>query len=153
MSIHKDIAVPRFVSPFSQAMINVIYTGHWIVEGMQQALKPLGMTEPQYNVLSSLYGARGEPLCLMELQRRMVQKSSNVSRIIDRLEKSGLVLRETDRDNRRKVSVRLTDAGTETFRKARTIVKDYHSAMEKKITVKEAEQISAILDRLRNKEE
>lgn len=149
MGIQTDIAVPRFASPYFQAMINIIYTGHWIVEGMQQALKPLGMTEPQFNVLSSLYGAKGEPLCMMELQRRMVQKSSNVSRIVDRLEKEKLVIRETDRENRRKVSLRISEKGIEVFREARKIVQDYHHPLAERITAEEAEQLSAVLDRLR----
>ncbi|MDC7232860.1 MAG: MarR family transcriptional regulator [Spirochaetales bacterium] len=152
MSIHTDIKVPRFKNPYNKGVVNIIYTGHWLVDAMNQALKGVDLTEPQYNVLSSLYGAGDTPLNVSQLQQRMVQKSSNVTRIIDKLLRKNLVDRQICPENRRKVNISITDEGKNLFRLAREQVWTSQSQTEHRLSDEELDLLSALLDKLRDSE-
>ncbi len=152
MSIHTDIKVPRFKNPYNKGIVNIIYTGHWLVDAMNQTLKKVDLTEPQYNVLSSLYGAGDGPLTVSQLQQRMVQKSSNVTRIIDRLLRKNLVDRQICPENRRKVNISITEEGKELFRLAREQVWASQSQTGHRLSDKELDLLSALLDKLRDSE-
>ncbi|NNJ56670.1 MAG: MarR family transcriptional regulator, partial [Bacteroidia bacterium] len=68
---------------------------------MSKQLKNYGISEPQYNVLRVLKGSQGKPLNLQDISCKMVQKNSNVTRIIDKLLERKLVKREECSTNRR----------------------------------------------------
>lgn len=89
----------------------LICKGHWITDKVTRQLKIYGISEPQYNVLRVLYEAKGKPLDVQTVQRQMVQQSSNVTRIVDKLEKKGLVNRELCPTNRRKMDLTITETG------------------------------------------
>ena len=104
--------------------MNIIFTGNWLLDRMSRVLKPLGLSEPQFNVLSSVYEARGGAVCVGEIQAMMIQRSSNVTRIVDKLLARGLVTRSEHPENRRKVEIRITDEGIDLYRRARRAVRD-----------------------------
>ncbi|MEM6377584.1 MAG: MarR family transcriptional regulator, partial [Bacteroidota bacterium] len=66
---------------YFQAIYEIITTGHWITDEVTKTLKEFGVTEPQYNVLKILKGAKGEPLTVGGILDNMVQRSSNITRI------------------------------------------------------------------------
>ncbi|MFO1144765.1 MAG: MarR family transcriptional regulator [Amaricoccus sp.] len=72
-------------------------------------LDELGLTYPQYLVLSALWEAG--PLTVGGIADRLDLESSTVTPPVKRLEQAGLVVRDRDRADERKVIVRLTDAG------------------------------------------
>jgi DNA-binding MarR family transcriptional regulator len=76
-----------------------------------EALKPLGITPTQYNVLRILRGAGGRGLCGREVAERLVSKVPDVSRLLDRMDETGLIRRERDPADRRHVSAQITPKG------------------------------------------
>jgi DNA-binding MarR family transcriptional regulator len=81
--------------------------GRWVVE----ALRPSGLTPPQFNVLRILRGARPDALSSGGIAERMVNHDSDLTRLLDRLEVAGLVEKSRDSEDRRIVNVRITPAG------------------------------------------
>ena len=86
---------------YFQAIFQIIRTGHWITDQVSRELKEFGITEPQYNVLRILRGAKGEPLTVQRILKSMVQRSSNITRIVDKLLAKGYVNRQECPSNRR----------------------------------------------------
>jgi len=78
---------------------------------MSRELKEYGLTHEQYNVLRILKGKHPEQICVKEIACRMIEKSSNVPRIIDRLETKKLVKRTSSESDKRETVIVLTAAG------------------------------------------
>lgn len=76
-------------------------------------LRTAGVTWTQYNALRILRGAKGEPLACGQIGERMITRESDVTRLLDRLEKQGLVQRARDDKDRRVVKARITQRGQE----------------------------------------
>jgi len=78
---------------------------------MSRELKEYGLTHEQYNVLRILKGKHPEQICVKEIACRMIEKNSNVPRIIDRLEIKKLVRRTSSDSDKRETVIVLTQAG------------------------------------------
>ena len=98
---------------YFQTIHQIITTGHWITDQVSDVLKPFGITEPQYNVLRTLHAAKGKPLTVQKLLDNMVQRSSNITRIVDKLIVKGYVERKECPSNRRKMDITITTLGLE----------------------------------------
>jgi DNA-binding MarR family transcriptional regulator len=133
-----------------RAYLNIMYTGNWISNRVNQALKPFDLTEQQYNVLRILRGQQGETMSLFEIQDRMIQKMSNVSRLIDKLLQKGLVERKECKVNRRKVDIRITDAGLAVLNDAEAPIQANFSEIAQNFTAEEAKAVASMLDQIRN---
>ena len=149
MSIRDDLNVKQFSSPYMEAVLNVLFTGHWLTDETNKVLRPMGLTEPQFNVLTLIYAARGKPISSQVIQSGMIQRQSNVTRIVDKLVRRGWVTRDTCPENRRKVDITITEEGKEAYKNARKAVMGFHSRLMGKISNKDAEQLSMLLDVLR----
>jgi DNA-binding MarR family transcriptional regulator len=80
---------------------------------LEEALAEHRLTRPSFQVLSALLDADGNALTQRELMAKVARTSGTVSVRLARLERAGLVTREPDPDNRRTVTVTLTDRGRE----------------------------------------
>ena len=98
---------------------------------MEEVFRPSGITLVQYNVLRILLGAEPEGLCRNELRDRMLNRMPDVTRLLDRMEKAGLVRRSREDQDRRQVRTRITQQG-------RQIVDD----LEKDVARAHSEQFS-----------
>ena len=96
---------------YFQTIYQIITTGHWITDQVSIALKEFQITEPQYNVLRTLRAAKGKPLTVQKILEKMVQRSSNITRIVDKLLKKGYVDRKECPSNRRKMDITITETG------------------------------------------
>lgn len=94
-----------------EALLNIVRTADMLLRGLSEALKPAGLSHPQYHVLRILRGAGEGGLACCELAERMIAKDPDITRLLDRLEKRGLVTRSRDRKDRRVVTTRITEDG------------------------------------------
>jgi len=88
-----------------------LYTAWWLKTVMSRELKEFGLTHEQYNVLRILKGKHPEQMCVRDVACRMIEKNSNVPRIIDRLELKKLVKRATSEEDKRETVINLTQSG------------------------------------------
>jgi len=94
-----------------QAQLNVIRTGAMLQDDFEQMLAPYGLGGAQFNVLRILRGAGVDGLCRNELRDRMLTRMPDMTRLLDRMERSGLVARTRKDEDRRMVTTRLTREG------------------------------------------
>lgn len=94
----------------------------------ERAMKPYGVTATQYNVLRILRGAGRAGLCRNEIGGRMVRRVPDVTRLLDRLEETKLIVRERGGDDRRFVTTRITAAGLKLLAALDPVVDALHDA-------------------------
>ena len=148
MKIEDEIKQPNFRDAYQKAYINMLYTAGWLEQRQAAAFKPFGVTLPQFNILRILRGQHPKPATVNLLIERMLDKTSNASRIVDKLESKALVTRKVCPSNRRAVDIRITEAGL-------TLLSQMDVAMEQNpiglqhLTEEEAAQLSVLLDKIR----
>ena len=106
----------------SEAMVGILRTAAVLDHTINEALKPLGITATQHNVLRILRGAGSAGLCGREVGERLIARVPDVSRLLDRMVELGLVARERDADDRRHVTARITDPGRELLARIEPVI-------------------------------
>jgi DNA-binding MarR family transcriptional regulator len=97
-----------FEGPQEEAFLNLQRTAEFLRAKAAEALKPWGLSATQYNALRILRGAGRAGLACSEIGMRMVTQDSDITRLLDRLEKKGLILRSRGSKDRRVVTARAT---------------------------------------------
>ena len=100
-----------FVSLQQEAFLSILRTASELSNTADKLLRQFGITQQQYNVLRILRGGGTEGLCRNEISARMVATAPDMSRLLDRMEKSRWITRERAEDDRRQVSTFITDSG------------------------------------------
>jgi DNA-binding MarR family transcriptional regulator len=94
-----------------EVFVSIRRTADALLQGVAEALKPAGLSPTQYNVLRILRGAEPDGLACREISERMITRDPDVTRLLDRLEDRGLVMRRRDRGDRRVITTRITGDG------------------------------------------
>ena len=102
-----------FRSAEEEAYLSIVRTAAVLEHSLAQALKAFEITPTQYNVLSILRGAGHDGLCRNEVGGRLVAAMPDVTRLLDRMEHCGLIVRQRGTADRRVVSTKLTKKGLE----------------------------------------
>lgn len=111
MKLEEVIKSSKFRNEIHKAGLNILYTAWWLKTLMSKELKEYGLTHEQYNVLRILKGKHPEKICVKEIACRIIEKSSNVPRIIDRLEIKKFVKRVESDYDKRETAIVITPAG------------------------------------------
>lgn len=91
--------------------ISIARTEAALREHIEQVLKPYGVSVTQYNVLRILRGAGQGGLCRNEIRDRLIDRMPDVTRLLDRMEETGWIVRSRSSEDRRQVGTFLTKAG------------------------------------------
>jgi len=139
-----------FQSLQQEVFLEVLRTGHALVHDLVELLRPHGLTQPQYNVLRILRGAGTAGLPTGEVGERMVaSREPDVTRLLVRMERRGLVARERPVENRRFVTARITPQGLRLLKALDGPVLDMHAAQLRHMTRRELELLAGLLERAR----
>jgi len=142
--ISKDIQ-SKFDNNKVKALINILYTANWITNIQNTFFKSFGISPQQYNILRILNGAN-EPLKVQVIKERMIERSPNATRLMDKLCAKQLIDRIPCPEDRRVVHIIITDKGKQLLH---DISDDFNDEILKNITENEATQLSDLLDKLR----
>lgn len=131
-----------------KAMINIKFTANWMNTLQNKSLDNYGLTIPQYNILRILRGAKLEPLSVNVIRQRMVEKSPNTTRLMDKLIDKQLIERVRCDEDRRVVYASITQQGLELLAHLDVKFKDTDDFMQR-ITPEEARLLNELLDKIR----
>jgi DNA-binding MarR family transcriptional regulator len=148
MKLADAIKSNRFANEKHRASVNMLHTAYWLKDLFVTALKPHGITLEQHNVLRILKGSHPEQMRVKDIASRMVEKSSNVPRIIDKLVTKKLATRTYSEHDKRETFVSLTERGISVITQAR---KSIDEATQEKLMIneKEAELLNDLLEKMR----
>ena len=133
----------------AEALLSVLRTATVLEHQMNEALKPHGITHTQYNVLRILRGSGKQGLCGREVGERMVSRVPDVSRLLDRMEETGLISRERDPDDRRHVTARITRKGLTVMERATPELEAVERARAGQIPTGRLQQLIEVLSTVR----
>jgi DNA-binding MarR family transcriptional regulator len=94
-----------------EAALNLARTADALLRDLEPPLKAAGLSATQYNVLRILRGAAPAGLACREIAARMITRDPDITRLLDRLERRGLVERARETRDRRVVTTRIRPAG------------------------------------------
>ena len=146
--LQKEIKASKFENIFQKSLVNVIYTYHWNIQQVKEALKPFDITSQQYNVLRILRGQYPSPVTVNLIKSRILDKMSDTSRIVDRLIQKGFVEKSANHQDKRSVDVIINNNGLTLLKKLDQEV-DFSSFIAPNLTEKEAAQLNLLLDKMR----
>ncbi|WP_179349184.1 MarR family winged helix-turn-helix transcriptional regulator [Winogradskyella pacifica] len=142
--LSKDIN-SKFENFKVKALLNIIYTANWITSRQSESFKDFGISQQQYNILRILRGAN-EPLKVQTIKDRMLERSPNATRLMDKLCAKQLIKRLPSEHDRRVVKIEITQQGLDLLN---TIPSDMNKELIKNLSEAEAEQLSDLLDKMR----
>ncbi|WP_264549842.1 MarR family transcriptional regulator [Flavobacterium sp. N2820] len=133
-----------------RTLLNVMYTQNVVSEKFNEILKPFDLSPEQFNVLRILRGQKGNPVNMCTIQERMIAKTSNTTRLVDKLLLKDLVIREICPENRRKMEITITEKGMELLQSLDALVESHEKSFAKNLTDKELELLNELLEKFRN---
>lgn len=137
----------KFKSPQQKAIVNLRYTSNWILKKQNTYMSKYDISIAQFNVLRILRGAN-DTISVNTVKQRMIEKSPNTTRLMDKLIEKGLILRDRDENDKRIINVKITNAGLELLAKI-DIEFDQELTMLDVLSDEEANTLSDLLDKLR----
>ena len=149
MGLEEDIQQTKFKDEYSKAVINLVFTNNWLNERHNQIFKPYGLTVAQFNVLRILRGQYPKAVTVNLIIERMLDRMSNASRIVDKLEKKGLVVRRQCKTDRRAVDVMISEEGLTLLAEIDVKMNDLQTD-DKNLTEEECKVLNALLDKFRS---
>ena len=145
--------VIRATSPMrieKKTVLNILYTQNTISDKFSEVLKPFDISGEQFNVLRILRGQKGLPANMYLIQERMLAKTSNTTRLVDKLLLKGLVTREVCPENRRKMEVLITEKGLALLEELDPKIDQHEQQFADNLTQDELQQLNLLLEKYRS---
>jgi DNA-binding MarR family transcriptional regulator len=149
MKIEQEIQQKVFPSNYYKAHINILFTSSWLSLQVVRWLKPFSISMQQFNILRILKGSWPDPLTVSQLMDRMLDKSSNASRLVDKLSTKRLVAKMIPEEDQRMIMVFITNEGLEVLKMASLEVDKGINSIYTSLSFDEAGELSDLLDKLR----
>jgi len=142
-----EIIQAKFTSVQQKAVVNVRYTSNFIGQYHNNYMGQFDLSMAQFNILRILRGAK-QPISVNNVKDRMVERSPNTTRLMDKLIEKELMERVRCDSDRRVVYVSITEEGLKLLAKIDIDMEDA-SIFAQNLTDAEAEQLSQLLDKMR----
>lgn len=149
MKLEEEIKQKKFRNEYHKLAVNIIYTHGWLFNHQSSFFKKNNITAAQYNILRILRGQFPSSASINLLKERMLDKMSDASRLVDRLEIKGLVERKVCPDDRRRADVVISKKGITLLEKMTKVDEQFDSLL-KNLKPSEAKLLNELLDKLRN---
>lgn len=138
-----------FTAIEEEVILNIARTAEYFSARIAEVLKPTELTPTQYNALRILRGAGTDGLACGEIGERMVTKDSDITRLLDRLERRGLIHRERPENNRRVVLARITAEGLRILRQIDRPLEDSQRALLRHLEKQQLNTLNELLEACR----
>jgi len=148
MKIEDEIKQAKFRSFHQKAALNLIFTANWMLGKQQEFFKPFGITTSQFNILRILRGQHPNKISGVEIKSRMLDRNSDIPRLLDRLVKKNLILKTICASDKRAADVSITEEGLELLKQIDTVIEELE-LKQVKLSEADAAQLSNLLDRCR----
>ena len=129
----------------NQAFIALLKAADALAQEAEQIVKAKGLTGAQYNVLRILRGAEPNGLACSGIGERMISHDPDMTRLLDRMEKRGLITRQRQRDDRRVVKARITVSGLEILKGLDQPIRELHKQQFRHIPAARVKTLEGLL--------
>ena len=150
MKIEQVVQSDKVFDDAKRATINVLYIHSLMSEGLSGVMKKHDLSVEQFNVLRILRGTGGTPANMGTIQQRMIAKTSNTTRLVDKLLAKELVIRKICPENRRKMEVSITKKGVELLDVVDPLVDAFEVEFFSKLDQAELVELTRLLEKIRS---
>lgn len=148
-TIEQEINQKKFKNDSIKLDVNIMFTASFMAIIKKRALDNFGISWQQFNILRILRGAYPKSSALKDLTNRMVDRTSNTSRLVDKLISKGLVVRATSENDRRKVNITISQKGLDLVETASASLEFELENNLAHLSVSELKELNRLLDRVR----
>ncbi|MFB3387926.1 MarR family winged helix-turn-helix transcriptional regulator [Flavobacterium sp. LAR06] len=152
MTIEEVIKSTVKMDNAKKVILNIMYTQNVIQDNFSELMKPYDLSGEQYNVLRILRGQKGKPANMCVIQERMLAKTSNTTRLVDKLLLKDYVTRNVCPDNRRKIEVLITQKGLDILKELDPKVDEHERTFANNISQEELELLNQLLEKYRTQQ-
>lgn len=149
MTIEEEIKQSKFRSVQQKAILNILFTSNWIQNKQKEFFEPFGITGQQYNILRILRGQHPNRISGAEIKNRMLDKNSDVSRLLDRLIGKNLVSKSQCPNDKRASDIAISKEGLGLLEKLDATINNLDIKINS-LTIEEANLLNALLDKSRD---
>lgn len=140
-----------FASREQEAYLSLLRTADALQAQVEARLKEFGVTGTQYNALRILRGAGPEGLPCSEIGGRMIARDPDITRLLNRLEDRGLVIRMRAKHDRRVIYGKITAAGLKLLREMDAPIEEYGHEMLRHVGPEKLKQLIELLELVRGR--
>lgn len=129
-------------------VVGILKAGCKAEEFLGNNLKPFKISLQQFNVLRILRGRKGIPANLQTVQKRMIHKMSNTTRLIDKLIDKKLVKRKICKDNRRKIEIFITQEGLDLLSQLDALIQKTEAEILVPLSLEEQKNLRHLINKI-----
>ena len=129
-------------------VVGILKAGCKAEEFVGSTLKTSGVSLQQFNVLRILRGRKGTPANLQTVQKRMIHKMSNTTRLVDKLMEKKLVTRKICKENRRKIEIFITDMGLEVLSQLDSKIQETEAIILQPLSLEEQKTLRNLINKI-----
>lgn len=137
--------------PEEAVYLSLLRTAERLSRGVAETLSRSDLTPTQYNALRILRGAGNVGASCSEVSERMVTKDSDITRLLDRLEARGLISRERETKDRRRIMTRITEEGLRVLAELDKPIAETHRSQLGHLGEKQLASLTELLEAARNR--
>jgi DNA-binding MarR family transcriptional regulator len=132
--------------------VSLLKSADFLSEQAEQVVRAAGLTSTQYNVLRILRGAEPHGLPCRGISDRMISRDPDITRLLDRMEKSTLITRERQTDDRRVILTRITSEGLKLLKKLDRPIHELHRNQFRHMSPARLKQLAELLQEVGSRE-
>lgn len=149
MRLEDEIVQKSFKDEFHKLSVNLQFTATHYRNQFRTRLKPFGLSPEQFNILRILRGQHPNPASAKLVTERMIDKSSNVSRLVEKLRTKGLLTRTECPEDRRAVDLTITPEGLKVLAGLDDDMEKNPVTLDLHLTAQETRRLNDLLDKVR----
>ncbi len=149
MRIEDEIKQKSFANEYVKAHVNILFTSSWLSYQSLTELKAFGISGHQFNILRILRGMYPKPGSIKELTERMIDKTSNASRLVDKLITKNLVQKAKCSEDSRRAEVVITEVGLVLLENATQKMNALADNLSQSLSNEEVMKLNELLDKMR----
>ncbi|HQV34901.1 MAG TPA: MarR family transcriptional regulator [Flavobacterium sp.] len=149
MKIEEIIKSNSVISNEKRTVLNIMFTQNIVADAFNEILRTFDLSVEQFNVLRILRGQKGKPANMCVIQERMIAKTSNTTRLVDKLLLKGLVNRVVCEQNRRKMEITITEKGLQLLNELDPKIEAHELLFANNLTKQELENLNELLEKYR----
>ncbi|TAE07717.1 MAG: MarR family transcriptional regulator [Bacteroidetes bacterium] len=149
MTIEEELKTNNFQSVEHKTALNILFTASWLRTRTQCVFKNFGLSSEQFNVLRILRGQHPKSLCLKEITARMLEKSSNTTRIVEKLVAKQYIKRDHSTLDKRELQILISEEGLRLLAEMDEVFAIQQSHAVPNLTEEECALLNGLLDKMR----
>ncbi|MBO6574663.1 MAG: MarR family transcriptional regulator [Rhodothermales bacterium] len=150
MKLEELIKQDRFADGSQRAMLNILVTSSWVTSQLSATMSRFGLTPAQYNVLRILRGSHPGRMTCSDIGSRLLDRTPDVTRLLNRLESAGHIERNRSTSDRRVVEVGITQEGLNLLTAMDPETTSIQDRLSRHLTEDELHRLSDLLERYRS---